>query len=131
ALAPARGVTGGSFGWIGDSGRDWPGGGEDLRQYVRADYQILETELPDVHLPGAHRRTARRHRARHRTSAPPTGPLPAELETRTGRDDARAASVLRQKFVRYIGRGSRGSLRRSWVHTNGLGVALVEGQRGS
>jgi glycine/D-amino acid oxidase-like deaminating enzyme len=50
APAPACGVTGGSFAWIGDSGRDWPGGADDLRQYVRADYRTLETELHDVHL---------------------------------------------------------------------------------
>ncbi|WP_279617127.1 FAD-dependent oxidoreductase [Streptomyces regalis] len=29
--APATGVTGGSFAWIGGCGGDWPGGAEDLR----------------------------------------------------------------------------------------------------
>jgi glycine/D-amino acid oxidase-like deaminating enzyme len=48
APAPAAEVTGGSFAWIGDSGRDWPGGADVLRRFVRVDYRILETELPDV-----------------------------------------------------------------------------------
>ncbi|MEV1025131.1 FAD-dependent oxidoreductase [Streptomyces sp. NPDC050264] len=46
--APATGVTGGSFAWISGSGGHWPGGAQDLREYVPADYQRLETELPDV-----------------------------------------------------------------------------------
>jgi glycine/D-amino acid oxidase-like deaminating enzyme len=46
APAPATGVTGDSFAWIGDCGGDWPGGAQDLRHHVRADYQRLETELP-------------------------------------------------------------------------------------
>lgn len=47
ASAPATGVTGYSFAWIGDCGGDWPGGARDLRPYVRADYHRLETELPE------------------------------------------------------------------------------------
>jgi glycine/D-amino acid oxidase-like deaminating enzyme len=47
-LAPAAGVTGDSFGWIGDSGGDWPGGAADLRGSVRADYRRLEAEVPGV-----------------------------------------------------------------------------------
>ena len=48
APSPAQGVTGGSFAWIGDRGGDWPGGADDLRQFVRADYRRLEAELPGV-----------------------------------------------------------------------------------
>ncbi|GHJ37260.1 FAD-binding oxidoreductase [Streptomyces sp. TS71-3] len=48
--APATGVTGDSFAWIGGSGVDWPGGARDLREYVLADYRRLEAELPDVTL---------------------------------------------------------------------------------
>lgn len=43
-----RGATGYSFAWIGDSGGEWPGGAEDLRPHVRADYRRLEAELPGV-----------------------------------------------------------------------------------
>ncbi|KUM78014.1 NAD(P)/FAD-dependent oxidoreductase [Streptomyces curacoi] len=46
--APAAGVTGGSFAWIGGCSGDWPGGAEDLRGSVLADYRRLEAELPDV-----------------------------------------------------------------------------------
>jgi glycine/D-amino acid oxidase-like deaminating enzyme len=48
APSPAAGVTGDSFAWIGDSSGDWPGGAEDLRHFVRADYRRLEAELPAV-----------------------------------------------------------------------------------
>ena len=47
ASAPATGVTGYSFAWIGDCGGNWPGGARDLRPDVRADYRRLETELPE------------------------------------------------------------------------------------
>ncbi|MFE0173217.1 NAD(P)/FAD-dependent oxidoreductase [Streptomyces sp. NPDC059002] len=46
--APATGVTGGSFAWVGEAGRDWPGGAQDLREYVLGDYRRLEAELPQV-----------------------------------------------------------------------------------
>ncbi|MEU7583480.1 FAD-dependent oxidoreductase [Streptomyces sp. NPDC041068] len=46
--APAAGVTRDSFAWVGESGRDWPGGAQDLREYVLADYRRLEAELPGV-----------------------------------------------------------------------------------
>ncbi len=48
APAPAARVTGASFAWIGDAGGDWPGGVEDLRGSVLADYQRLEAEVPGV-----------------------------------------------------------------------------------
>ena len=48
APSPAAGVTGGSFAWIGNVGGHWPGGGEDLRPHVLADYQRLEAELPEL-----------------------------------------------------------------------------------
>ncbi|GGM97659.1 NAD(P)/FAD-dependent oxidoreductase [Streptomyces fuscichromogenes] len=46
--APAAGVTGDSFAWIGGCGGDWPGGARDLRGSVLADYRRLEAELPHV-----------------------------------------------------------------------------------
>ncbi|AXK35835.1 FAD-binding oxidoreductase [Streptomyces armeniacus] len=46
--APATGVTGNSFAWIGGAGGDWPGGAQDLREYVLADHRRLEGELPHV-----------------------------------------------------------------------------------
>jgi len=48
--APAVGVTGGSFAWIGDTTGDWPGGAEDLRGSVRSDYTRLAAELPSFGL---------------------------------------------------------------------------------
>jgi glycine/D-amino acid oxidase-like deaminating enzyme len=48
APAPAAGATGQSFGWIGGSAGDWPGGAEDLRTSVLADYRRLEREIPGV-----------------------------------------------------------------------------------
>lgn len=44
--APASGVTGASFAWIGGTGGDWPGGAEDLRGSVLADHRRLEAEVP-------------------------------------------------------------------------------------
>lgn len=46
--APANGVTGDSFAWIGSSGRHWPGGAQDLREHVLADHRRLENELPHI-----------------------------------------------------------------------------------
>ena len=46
--APAAGVTGGSFAWIGGAGGEWPGGAEDLRESVLTDYRRLEAEVPGV-----------------------------------------------------------------------------------
>jgi glycine/D-amino acid oxidase-like deaminating enzyme len=46
ASSPAAGVTGKSFAWIGDTGGEWPGGAEDLRAGVIADYRRLEKEIP-------------------------------------------------------------------------------------
>ncbi|MEU6196303.1 FAD-dependent oxidoreductase [Streptomyces sp. NPDC047061] len=46
---PAAGVTRDSFAWIGGtSGGDWPGGAEDLRPAVLADWRRLEREVPGV-----------------------------------------------------------------------------------
>lgn len=50
ASSPAAGATGKSFAWIGDSGGEWPGGAEDLRSSVRADYDRLAAETPDLPL---------------------------------------------------------------------------------
>ncbi|WP_079143854.1 NAD(P)/FAD-dependent oxidoreductase [Streptomyces luteocolor] len=46
--APAAGVTGDSFAWVRGSGGHWPGGAQDLREYVLADYRRLEAELPHI-----------------------------------------------------------------------------------
>jgi len=48
APSPATGATGESFGWIGDAGGEWPGGAEDLRASVLADYRRLAAEVPGV-----------------------------------------------------------------------------------
>lgn len=45
---PAAGVTGASFAWIGEAGGEWPGGAEDLRGSVLADYRRLAAEVPSV-----------------------------------------------------------------------------------
>jgi glycine/D-amino acid oxidase-like deaminating enzyme len=45
---PGSGVTGASFGWIGSASGHWPGGAQDLRGAVLADYRRLEAELPAV-----------------------------------------------------------------------------------
>ncbi|MFF0725361.1 NAD(P)/FAD-dependent oxidoreductase [Streptomyces sp. NPDC004134] len=44
--APAAGVTGASFAWIGGAAGDWPGGAEDLRGSVLADHRRLAAEVP-------------------------------------------------------------------------------------
>ncbi|WP_407562410.1 NAD(P)/FAD-dependent oxidoreductase [Streptomyces sp. 184] len=44
--APAAGVTGASFAWIGGTGGDWPGGAADLRGAVLADHRRLAAEVP-------------------------------------------------------------------------------------
>ncbi|MEU6673892.1 FAD-dependent oxidoreductase [Streptomyces sp. NPDC046925] len=48
--APATGVTGTSFAWIGNAGGHWPGGAQVLREHVLADYGLLENELPGINL---------------------------------------------------------------------------------
>ncbi|WP_367038490.1 FAD-dependent oxidoreductase [Streptomyces sp. Je 1-332] len=80
--APATGVTGDSFAWIGGSGGHWPGGARDLREYVRADYRRLEDELPDVAL----RWTGSLSWA----DAPAPDPLPRPGQFRIGRSDIAA-----------------------------------------
>lgn len=71
--APATGVTGDSFAWIGGSGGDWPGGAQDLREYVLADYRRLKAELPQV--------TVRRTGSLSWTDAPAEGlrPVPGQF----------------------------------------------------
>ncbi len=46
--APAGGVTGASFAWIGGHSGHWPGGAEDLRGSVLADHRRLAAEVPGV-----------------------------------------------------------------------------------
>ncbi|MEV0522029.1 FAD-binding oxidoreductase [Streptomyces sp. NPDC050439] len=86
--APAAGVTGNSFAWIRGAGGHWPGGAQDLREYVLADYQRLEEELPPLpdlpHLP---------HVAVRRTGSLSWGDTPDETQrlepgqVRIGRSD--------------------------------------------
>ncbi|SOD65484.1 Glycine/D-amino acid oxidase [Streptomyces zhaozhouensis] len=44
--APASGVTGGSFAWVGGRGDGGSPGATELRAYVLADHRRLEAELP-------------------------------------------------------------------------------------
>ncbi|MGW6056725.1 NAD(P)/FAD-dependent oxidoreductase [Streptomyces sp. NPDC055189] len=81
--APATGVTGDSFAWISDCGRDWPGGARDLRGSVLADHRRLESELPDV--------AVRWTGSLTRTDARATRDAPLEPgRFRVGRDDIAA-----------------------------------------
>jgi glycine/D-amino acid oxidase-like deaminating enzyme len=48
ANAPAAGATAASFAWIGDATGEWPGGAQDLRPAVMADWRRLEAEVPGV-----------------------------------------------------------------------------------
>ncbi|MFJ6569323.1 NAD(P)/FAD-dependent oxidoreductase [Streptomyces sp. NPDC091292] len=80
--APACGVTGGSFAWVGGSGGEWPGGAQDLREYVLADYGRLESELPDV--------TVRRTGSLSWTDTPAEGSRPGPGQFRVGRSDIKA-----------------------------------------
>jgi glycine/D-amino acid oxidase-like deaminating enzyme len=42
------GVTARSFGWIGGTGGEWPGGAGDLRPFVLADWRDLSAAVPGV-----------------------------------------------------------------------------------
>ncbi|MGW7066867.1 NAD(P)/FAD-dependent oxidoreductase [Streptomyces sp. NPDC054855] len=77
--APAAGVTGNSFAWIRGAGGHWPGGAQDLREYVPADYRRLAKELPHV----AVRRTGSLSWADTPDEASPLGPG----QSRIGRSD--------------------------------------------
>ena len=50
ADSPAAGVTGTSFAWIGEANGEWPGGAQDLRNSVLADWHRLEAEVPGIML---------------------------------------------------------------------------------
>ncbi|MFF5299840.1 NAD(P)/FAD-dependent oxidoreductase [Streptomyces sp. NPDC013161] len=80
--APATGVTGNSFAWIGGSGGHWPGGARDLREYVLADYRRLENELPQV--------TVRRTGSLSWADAPDADSRPGPGQFRVGRSEIAA-----------------------------------------
>ncbi|MEV7192201.1 FAD-binding oxidoreductase [Streptomyces sp. NPDC093510] len=80
--APATGATGSSFAWIGSSGRHWPGGAQDLREYVLADYRRLENELPHV--------TVRRTGSLSWADTPAQGSRPGPGQFRVERSDIAA-----------------------------------------
>ncbi|MEU4683870.1 NAD(P)/FAD-dependent oxidoreductase [Streptomyces xinghaiensis] len=80
--APATGVTGDSFAWVGGSGGDWPGGAQDLREYVLADYRRLEAELPHL--------TVRRTGSLSWTDAPASGSRPVPGQFCVGRGEIAA-----------------------------------------
>lgn len=48
ADSPAAGVTGTSIAWIGEANGAWPGGAQDLRDAVIADWRRLEAEVPGL-----------------------------------------------------------------------------------
>jgi len=80
--APATGVTGNSFAWIGGAGGDWPGGARDLREHVLADYRRLEDELPQV--------TVRRTGSLSWADVPDGDSRPGPGQFRVGRSDIAA-----------------------------------------
>ncbi|MGH4034047.1 NAD(P)/FAD-dependent oxidoreductase [Actinomycetota bacterium Odt1-20B] len=80
--APASGVTADSFAWIRGSGGHWPGGAQDLREYVLADYRRLEHELPHV--------TVRRTGSLSWGDAPAKDSRPGPGQFRVGRRDIAA-----------------------------------------
>ncbi|MFF1692244.1 FAD-dependent oxidoreductase [Streptomyces sp. NPDC058257] len=80
--APAAGVTGDSFAWIRGAGGHWPGGAQDLREHVRADYQRLENELPHV--------TVRRTGSLSWADTPTQYSRPGPGQFRIGRRDIQA-----------------------------------------
>jgi glycine/D-amino acid oxidase-like deaminating enzyme len=112
APAPAAGVTGDSFAWIGDAGGDWPGGAEDLRGSVRADYRRLEAELPAVSV-------------RWTGSLAWTGGWPGHGQTWAGRDEIKALEPhLRNPPERAVHTPTDGG-----VDPLGMTLALVDGAR--
>lgn len=79
---PATGVTGDSFAWVSGAGGHWPGGAQDLREYVLADYRRLEAELPDV--------TVRRTGSLSWSDTPAQDSRPGPGQFRIGRSDIAA-----------------------------------------
>ncbi len=79
---PGTGVTADSFAWVGGAGGDWPGGAQDLREFVLADHQRLEAELPDV--------TVRRTGSLNWGVGPDLESRPAPGQFRIGRSDITA-----------------------------------------
>lgn len=80
--APATGVTGNSFAWIGNTGGHWPGGARDLREHVLADHRRLENELPQV--------TVRRTGSLSWADTSAEGSQPGPGQFRIGRSDIAA-----------------------------------------
>ncbi|GAA2331855.1 FAD-binding oxidoreductase [Streptomyces kunmingensis] len=81
-LAPACGATGAAFAWISSSGGHWPGGAQDLREYVLTDHRRLEAELPHV--------TVRRTGSLNWSDSPVQDARPGPGRFRVGRGDIAA-----------------------------------------
>ncbi|MET8687160.1 FAD-dependent oxidoreductase [Streptomyces sp. NPDC004732] len=79
---PAVGVTGDSFAWVSGAGGERPGGAEDLRAYVLADWRRLEVELPHV--------AVRRTGSLNWGGGPEQKVQPAPGQFRVGRSDIAA-----------------------------------------
>ncbi|GAA1933162.1 glycine oxidase ThiO [Streptomyces durmitorensis] len=80
--APATGVTGDSFAWVRGAGGHWPGGAQDLREHVLADYRRLENELPHI--------AVRRTGSLTWTGTPAQDSRPGPGQFRIGRSDIAA-----------------------------------------
>ncbi|MFF1594105.1 NAD(P)/FAD-dependent oxidoreductase [Streptomyces sp. NPDC058286] len=80
--APATGVTKDSFAWVRGSGGHWPGGAQELREHVLADYRRLENELPHL--------TVRRTGSLTWADTPAQDSRPGPGQFRIGRSDIAA-----------------------------------------
>ncbi|MGW0537760.1 NAD(P)/FAD-dependent oxidoreductase [Streptomyces sp. NPDC003032] len=80
--ASATGVTKDSFAWVRGAGGHWPGGAQDLREHVLADYRRLENELPHV--------TVRRTGSLSWADTPAQDSRPGPGQLRIGRSDIAA-----------------------------------------